>query len=245
MTKQMEGKIAVVTGASEGIGLACATAMLEQGARVVAIGRSADKLAAAFDGYGDAVVQMPADLLDDETCETLVDRILEKVDHIDIFHANAGMYVGGDLTTNSLAEIANGVKLNLTVPMLNVRSVLPHMVERGGGQILITSSLAAHLDTPWEPVYASVKSGVNKFARITHDQYCQHGIRISTISPGPTKTALFEGWPEDKKKAMLELGIMEPSDVAEMAAAILTRPTAVYVADVAMKPTTFTLGGCS
>lgn len=242
MSKELEGKIAVVTGASEGIGLACAEAYLEAGAKVVAIGRSPEKLAAAFNKYASQVVQMPMDLLNDAACDTLVQSVLEKVSHIDIFHANAGVYVGGQFTENSIDEIEKGVKLNLTVPMKNVHGVLPHMIERGGGQILITSSLAAHLDTPWEPVYASAKTAVNKFARITHDQYSDKGIRISTISPGPTKTALFEGWPEDKKAAQIKQGIMEPGDVAKMAMAILTRPLAVYVGDVTMKPTTFKLG---
>lgn len=242
MTRALEGKIAVVTGASEGIGLASATALINAGALVVAVSRSPEKLSAAFDRHHNSVIQFPADLLDDEVTLNLIPEILKRVSHIDIFHANAGMYVGGNLVDNDPKLIADAVKLNLTVPLIHMNTVLPHMIERGQGQIVITSSLASVLDTPFEPVYASTKTAISKAARIVHDQVSDKGIRISAVSPGPTRTALFENWPADKKETMVKGGILNAEDVAEVVMQILTRPSSVHVVETVMKPSTFKLG---
>ncbi len=242
MTRPLEGKFAVVTGASEGIGLASANAMAEAGATVVAISRSPEKLAAAFSKSHNSVIQMPADLLDDQVTLNLVPEILKRVPRIDIFHANAGMYIGGNLADNTPKHISDAVKLNLTVPLIHMNTVVPHMRENGGGQIVITSSLAAVLDTPFEPVYAWTKTAISKAARIVHDQESGNGIRVSAVSPGPTKTALFENWPEDKKAEMVKGGILEAEDVAQYVMQIVTRPPGVHTVETVIKPSTFKLG---
>jgi len=245
MTKPLEGKVIVVTGASEGIGKACTEAYVEAGAKVVAIGRSAEKLSNAFARHHGQVIQMPMDLLDKEACDNLVNDVLELVDKIDVFHANAGVYIEGDLVDNDPDEIRRAIDLNFTVPMVNIRQVLPHMIERGEGKILVTSSLAAHLETDWEPIYASAKTAVNKAARLVHDQVSDKGVSITTISPGPVRTALFEGWEKEKQeKVEGNLGVMEPENVAETAMHILTQPANTHIADVAMKPPKFSVPKC-
>src|SRR4051812_4614761 len=97
MARELAGKIAAVTGAASGIGLASTEAMVAAGARVVLVDRDEAALAAVCERLRDAVIPLALDLLDPEACATLLPRILASTGRLDIFHANAGTYVGGDL----------------------------------------------------------------------------------------------------------------------------------------------------
>ena len=157
MNDALAGQVAVVTGAASGIGLASARALLGAGARVVMVDRDAAALAALCARHGEAMIPLVVDLLDPAACAGLVPVALALAGRIDIFHANAGLYLGGDLVDATGDAIDRMLHLNINVVMKNVRDVLPHMIERGRGDIVVTSSLAAHFPTPWEPVYASSK----------------------------------------------------------------------------------------
>jgi ribitol 2-dehydrogenase len=242
MTNVLEGQIAVVTGASQGIGLTITEALIEHGVKVVAISTTEAKLHKAFDRYGDNVVQMPLDLLNDEACDNLVPDVLKKVSQIDIFIPNAGYYIGGDLTTNSKAEIRRAAKLNYEVVVSNVHGVLPHMVERQKGDIIVVTSLAGHYPTPWEPVYASSKRAASEFVHITRQQYCEQGIRIAEVAPGPVETPLTERWDQNMlAKARENKAILDTREVADAVMYIATRPRTQTVRDIVMMPTKFKL----
>ena len=134
---------------------------------------------------------------------------------LDILHANAGIYVGGDLIDADTDAIDRMLNLNVNVVMKNVHDVLPHMIERRTGDIIVTSSLAAHYPTPWEPVYASSKWAINAFVQIVRRQVFKHGIRVGSISPGPVITSLLSDWPEEKLKEARESGsLIEASEIA-------------------------------
>ena len=185
MAKELEGKVAAVTGGASGIGLASTEAMLAAGARVVLVDRDEAALTALREKHGDAVIPLVIDLLDAKSCATLMPQILEKAGQLDILHANAGIYIGGDLVDANTDAIDRMLNLNVNVVMKNVHDVLPHMIERGTGDIVVTSSLAAHFPTPWEPVYASSKWAINCFVQTVRRQVFKHGIRVGSISPGP------------------------------------------------------------
>ncbi len=242
MTKELEGKAAAVTGAASGIGLASAEAMLAAGARVVMIDRDKAALAALSRKHGDAMIPLVIDLLDPKDCATLLPRVLEAVGQLDIFHANAGTYVGGDLIDADTGAIDRMLNLNVNVVMKNVHDVLPHMIARGSGDIIVTSSLAAHYPTPWEPVYASSKWAINCFVQTVRRQVFKHGIRVGAISPGPVITALIADWPAEKLKELKEAGsLLEASEVANVVMFMLTRPRGMTIRDVVMMPTNFDL----
>ncbi len=242
MARELEGKVAVVTGAASGIGLASTQAMLSAGARVVMVDRDEAALNAWSHTHGDAVVPLRIDLLNSKDCATLVPRVLELAGQIDILHANAGSYVGGDLIDNDTDAIDRMLHLNVNVVMKNVHDVLPHMIERRTGDIIVTSSLAAHFPTPWEPVYASSKWAINCFVQTVRRQVFRHGIRVGSISPGPVISALLADWPAQKlQEARASGSLLEASEVAEVVTFMLTRPRGMTIRDVVMMPTNFDL----
>ncbi len=242
MAHPLQGQVAVVTGAASGIGLASARALVAAGARVVMVDRDASALAAACAPHGDAMIPLVVDLLDARACATLVPAALDKAGRIDILHANAGLYIGGDLVDAQTDAIDRMLHLNVNVVMKNVHDVLPHMIARGSGDIVVTSSLAAHFPTPWEPVYASSKWAINCFVQTVRRQVFRHGIRVGSISPGPVVTALIADWPADKLAAARESGsLLEASEVAEVVAFMLTRPRGMTIRDVVMMPSNFDL----
>ena len=242
MAQLLEAKVAAVTGAASGIGLASAEAMLAAGARVVLIDRDASALAALHEKHGDAVIPLVLDLLDAPQCAALLPRVLAQTGRLDIFHANAGLYVGGDLVDAQHDAIDRMLNLNVNVVMKNVRDVLTHMIERGGGDIIVTSSLAAHYPTPWEPVYAASKWAIDCFVQTTRRQVFKHGIRVGAISPGPVITALLADWPADKlAEAKASGSLLDAAEVAEVVLFMLTRPRGMTIRDVVMLPTHFDL----
>jgi ribitol 2-dehydrogenase len=239
---ELNGKVAAVTGAASGIGLASAEAMLAAGARVVMVDRDEAALKRLGDKHGEAMIPLRIDLLDPKDCATLVPKILDKAGRLDILHANAGLYVGGDLIDADNAAIDRMLNLNVNVVMKNVHDALPHMIERGSGDIIVTSSLAAHFPTPWEPVYAASKWAINCFVQTVRRQVFKHGIRVGSISPGPVITSLLADWPPEKLKEAKESGsLLEASEVANVVMFMLTRPRGMTIRDVVMMPTNFDL----
>jgi len=242
VARELEGKVAVVTGAASGIGLASAEAMLAAGARVAMVDRDEAALKALCRKHGDAATPLVVDLLDPKDCASLVPRVLERLRQIDIFHANAGTYVGGDLVDADTAAIDRMLNLNVNVVMKNVHDVLPHMIERRTGDIIVTSSLAAHYPTPWEPVYASSKWAINCFVQTVRRQVFKHGVRVGSVSPGPVVTALLADWPAEKlQEARASGSLLDASEVANVVMFMLTRPRGMTIRDVIAMPSNFDL----
>ena len=239
MANDLTGKGAAVTGAASGIGLAV-KAMISSGARVVLIDRDESTLESACKELGEAAMPLVIDLLDPQDCATLLSRVLEKAGQLDIFHANAGSYIGGDLIDADPDSIDRMVSLNVSVVMKNVHNVLPHMIERGTGDIMVTSSVAGHFPVPWEPVYASSKWAMTSFVQTVRRQVLRHGIRVASVSPGPVNSALLADWPEDNLRKAKESGsIIEPAEVADAILYMLTRPRNVTIRDMVVLPSNF------
>ena len=242
MAKALEGKIAIVTGASSGIGLASAEAMIAAGARVAMVSYDEAALKVLHAKHGDAMIPIAMDLLDDKACATLIPLVLQKAGKIDILHANAGSYIGGDLVKAENAAIDRMLKLNVNVVIKNVRDALAHMIERKTGDIIVTSSIAGHRPPKYEPVYAPSKWATTGFVQITRTQACQHGVRVGSISPGPVETALVADWEPARLKAAREAkAFLDPKEVAEVIMFMLTRPPHMTISDVEMTPTAFDL----
>ncbi|MCB1448323.1 MAG: SDR family oxidoreductase [Rhizobiaceae bacterium] len=238
MTNILDGKVAAITGAASGIGLATAKVLMAEGATVVMVDRnkaSLDELAADSDGK--AIAQV-TDLLDAESCAAMIPEILAKTGKIDILYCNAGTYIGGDLVDTTAEAIDRMLNLNVNAVMKNVHAVLPHMIERGTGDIIVTSSLAGRAAIRHEPVYSASKWAMTCFTQTTRRQVNKHGIRVAQVSPGPVLSALLADWEPDRLQAVKEAGaVIEPREVAEAVLFILSRPRNVTVHDVVVLPT--------
>jgi len=238
----LNGQVAGVTGAASGIGFASAKVMINAGATVVLVDRDRQALDKACETLGAQALPLVLDLLDPAQCAVMPERILALTGQLNIFHANAGLYVGGDLVDAKDEAIDRMLNLNVNVVMKNVRGVLPHMISRGAGDIIVTSSLAAHFPTPWEPVYASSKWAIDCFVQTTRRQVFKHGIRMGAISPGPVITGLLADWPADKlADAKASGSLLEADEVAQVVLFMLTRQRGMTIRDVVMMPTDFDL----
>lgn len=236
----LTGKVAAVTGAASGIGLASAEAMHAEGATVVLVDRDAKALDAACARLGARAMPLVIDLLNAKSCASLLDGILAKAGHLDILHANAGSYIGGDLIDADLDAIDRMLNLNVNAVMKNVRTVMPHMMERKTGDIIVTSSVAGHFPVSWEPVYAASKWAMTCFVQTMRRQLLKHGIRVGSVSPGPVISALVADWPPENLRKAKEAGaLIEPREVAEAVLFMLTRPRNVTIRDVVILPSTF------
>ncbi|ULR46927.1 SDR family oxidoreductase [Rhizobium sp. K102] len=236
----LQGKVAAITGAASGIGLASTEAIISAGGTVVMIDRDEAALDAACGRLGEKAIALPLDLLKPEDCAGLLDGILSKVGQVDIFHANAGTYIGGDLVDTNLDAIDRMLNLNVNVVIKNVRTVMPHMIERGTGDIIVTSSVAGQAAVPWEPVYSPSKWAMHCFVQTMRRQLLKNGIRVGSVSPGPVSSALLKDWPEENLRKAKEAGaLIEPRDVAEAVLFMLTRPRNVTIRDVVILPSSF------
>ena len=237
MNDALRGKVAAVTGAASGIGLECTRALLASGATVFLVDRAGDKLAALCAGLGPAAVPLTIDLLDRDSVATMVPQILEMAGKLDIFHANAGAYIGGDVVTGDPDAWDRMLNLNINAAFRTVQAVLPHMVERQTGDIIFTSSIAGIVPVVWEPIYTASKFAVQAFVHTVRRQVAKHGIRVGAVCPGPVVTALLDDWPKAKMEEALASGsLMQPKEVADCVLFMLTRPRNVTIRDLVLLP---------
>ena len=237
MAQELTGKLAAITGAASGIGLACAARLLEAGADVVLVDRDAAALKAACEELGQGAHPLVIDLTDPKSVATMLAGILEYGDQLDIFHANAGAYVGGEIAQGDTDAWDRMLNLNINAAFRTVHAVLPHMLERKSGDILFTSSIAGLVPVVWEPIYTASKHAVQAFVHTVRRQVAPHGVRVGAVAPGPVITALLSDWPEAKMKEALAAGsLMEAKEVAEAVHFMLTRPRNITIRDLVILP---------
>lgn len=239
MGERLTGKVAAVTGAASGIGLACTRAMLAEGAQVVLIDRAADRLATLCDELGPRAHPLALDLMDGPAVSGMLPRILERAGGLDILHANAGAYVGGPVAEGDPDVWDRVLTLNVNAAFRTVHAVLPHMIAQKSGDILLTSSIAGIVPVLWEPVYTASKFAVQAFVATVRRQVMTSGVRVGAVCPGPVVTALLDDWPQAKlDEAMAQGSLMQPEEVAEAVLFMLTRPRNVTIRDLVILPLT-------
>ncbi|PBC02840.1 SDR family oxidoreductase [Mesorhizobium sp. WSM3860] len=237
MSESLSGKVAAITGAASGIGLECARAMLAAGAKVVLVDRAEDRLQELVAELGDKACAVVTDLLDPASVNRMMPEILEKAGQLDIFHANAGAYVGGEVASGDPDQWDRMLNLNVNAVFRTVHAVLPHMIERRSGDIIVTSSVAGFVPVVWEPIYTASKFAVQAFVHTVRRQVLKHGIRVGAVAPGPVVTALLSDWPKAKMEEALAAGsLMEAKEVADAVLFMLTRPRNITIRDLVILP---------
>jgi ribitol 2-dehydrogenase len=242
LTEELKGKVAAVTGAASGIGLACAKAMLDAGARVALVDRAGDRLDALCAELGPDAVPVVTDLLDPASVEAMLPTVLDRLGGLDIFHANAGAYIGGKVTEGDPDAWDRMLNLNVNAVFRTVHAVLPHMVAQKSGDIIVTSSIAGFVPVIWEPIYTASKFAVQAFVHTVRRQIARDGVRIGAVAPGPVVTALLDDWPKAKMdEALADGSLMQPEEVAAAVMFMLTRPKGVMIRDLVILPQTLDL----
>jgi ribitol 2-dehydrogenase len=242
MSDELRGKVAAVTGAASGIGLECARLMHAAGAKVVLIDRDGARLDELVAELGVGAYMVKADLLDRAQLDSLKDSILAVAGGLDIFHANAGAYVGGPIVDGDPDEWERMLDLNINATFRAIRSVLPHLVAQKSGDVVVTSSIAGLVPVVWEPIYTASKFAVQAFVHTLRRQIANDGVRVGAVAPGPVVTALLKDWPQAKMEEALANGsLMQPREVAEAVLFMVTRPKGVTVRDLVILPTTVDL----
>ncbi|OWV78525.1 glucose dehydrogenase [Rhizobium sp. N122] len=237
MGQDLSGKVAAVTGAASGIGLECAKALLAAGARVVLVDRNEEALKQICSTLGANAIALVIDLTDPESVAGMMPQILAKAGQLDIFHANAGSYIGGEVLGGDPDAWDRMLNLNINAAFRSVHAVLPHMVERKTGDIILTSSVAGLVPVVWEPIYTASKHAVQAFVHTLRRQVAKHGLRVGAVAPGPVVTALLSDWPQEKlDEALAAGGLMEPKEVAEAVLFMLTRPRNITIRDLVILP---------
>ena len=232
----LEGKVALVTGASRGIGAAVARALDAQGIRLGLASRSGDDL-----GIDGAVAQ-PCDVRKPEELEALAAATVESHGGIDILVANAGVGAYGpflDLPPEHLEEM---IDVNVKGTLYAVRAALPHLLRSDAADVVTLASEAGRRGLPLEAVYCASKFAQVGFTRALDHELREHGIRCTNVCPGGVATdfAIGRGRTED----MPELeGMMTSEDVAEVVLFVLTRPRNHRILETAFRPVTETSWG--
>lgn len=187
---KVKGRHVVVTGASRGIGEALARRFAAEGAKVTLVARSGPALhGIAADIDGDVVV---ADLTDDSVVDGLVERIERGHGPIDVLVNNAGVETTMPVAVEDPRAIRTVSRVNLEVPMLLTRRVLPLMLERGSGHLVFVSSLAGTAGFPGMSFYGATKAGVLNFAEALRRELRRSPVGVTVVAPGPVDTPMWD-----------------------------------------------------
>jgi len=233
----LKGKSVLVTGASSGIGRACAKAFAREGMKVAVSARSTDRLLDLLKELGPEAIMLPADLTSPTETDGLIHQAIAKLGRLDVLFANAGVYIAGQVADGDPAEWDKLLALNVGSVFRSINRVIPHMRANGGGDILVSSSISAYQTIHFEPVYSASKHALNAFLYGVRRQVIQDKIRVGAIAPA---TVLNELWGytdvESIDKKVAERAGLRSEDVAEAAVFMLSRPPHVAIRDLVMLP---------
>lgn len=192
--RRFDGKVALVTGGSSGIGRATAQAFAREGATVVVAGRNEDNLAHTVrlvEGQGGTASSIAADITDSAEVARMVHTTVRRHGGLHIAVNNAGVFLGGPLHEIDETEWAHAFDVNVTGVMLSMKHEIGHMREYGGGAIVnLSSNLGPHRSVPGVSAYGATKAAVSALTRAAAREYIGEGIRINAVSPGMSDTTM-------------------------------------------------------
>ncbi|HJU73283.1 MAG TPA: SDR family oxidoreductase [Gemmatimonadaceae bacterium] len=235
----LSGRTAVVTGASSGIGLATAKALVGSGAHVALLARNRDKLQRAADAMGGDAFIVRCDLLDENQISEAARLIGTRFGGApDILVLNAGVFALGKVGEMPPEEFAQTITLNLIAPYRLLFAFVPAMRQRGAGHIVTIGSIADRVTYPENAAYAAAKFGARGLHQVLRTELVRTGVRASLISPGPVDTALWDPIDPDSRPGFSARDEMLHADaVADAVRWVVTRPAGVNIDELRLTRT--------
>lgn len=216
---RFEGKTVVITGASSGIGEACARKFAREGARVVLAARSKEPLDRLVRELGADVAQaVPTDLSDVSACKALIQEAISRFGRIDVLVNNAGHNMRGDFEKIPIEDVLQILHVNLRAPMVLTRFALPAMRAQGSGTVVNVASLAGRFPLDEEATYSATKFALRIFSFAVAEELRDTNVRISVVSPGPVETPFITDPAviEDVPPLVFSQPMSTPEEIAEM-----------------------------
>jgi NAD(P)-dependent dehydrogenase (short-subunit alcohol dehydrogenase family) len=235
MPSQLDGKVAIVTGGSRGIGLAIASSFVSRGASVTISGLDGGRLrdagaALTAAARGGAVETVQADVRDEAQVDSLVASTVARFGGLDLLINNAGVGAFGDVAGMASADWRRMIDTNLTGVFHCCRAAIPHLRRRGGGWIVNISSLSGTNPFVGGAGYCATKAGLNAFTEALMQELRHDGIRVSYVLPGSVSTGFAGGASADWKLA--------PEDVAQVVLDLVEHPRRSLPSRVEIRPST-------
>jgi len=237
----LKGKVALITGASKGIGRASALRLAESGANIVIGATSVDLLETLSRDITSLGVESLAERCDVTRlpdCEGLVKQSLERFGKIDILINNAGVGFSGKIVDSDAKQAEQMVMVNILGVYYMTRAVLPYMMEQQSGDIINIGSVAGLKYSPNFAMYSATKFAVRAFSEALRNEVQGHNIRVTLVHPGMTKTAFFDSFTQGGSPIPFDKGdILKPEDIANAIHFALTRPQGISLNEVTVRPT--------
>jgi NADP-dependent 3-hydroxy acid dehydrogenase YdfG len=238
-TDQNTGRVAVITGASSGIGEATARALAADGYRLALLARRADRIEALADELGDGVIAIEADVTDRDSIVAAADLVRRELGGADVLVNNAGVMLLAPFSSGQIAEIRQMVEVNLLGAMTTTEVFLDQLRD-GGGDLVNLSSVAGRTARPGSSVYNATKWGLNGWSEALR-QELQPDVRVMLIEPGAVATELTDHITHrDAKRAaeqLYEEVAITAEDIAEVIAFAIGRPRRMTLNEILIRPT--------
>jgi 2-hydroxycyclohexanecarboxyl-CoA dehydrogenase len=232
---KLDDKIAIVTGAGQGIGRGIAEKLAAEGAMVVVSDINKATARETAEVLGGQATGVPADVTSRESVQAMADRVRERFGRIDVLVNNAGWDKAGPFVDSDPSDWDTIIQINLYGILNTSKAILPIMVEQGAGAVVNLASDAGRVGSSGEAVYSAAKGGVISFTKTIAREMARHQIRANCVCPGPTDTALFASVTGDNPKLRDSLikaiplrRLAQPADLANVVA-FLASDEAAYV----------------
>lgn len=250
MSESLEGTVALVTGASSGIGEATALALAEAGANVALAARRADRLtelASRIEAAGRKALPIEADLTDRAQAESAVARTVSELGRLDTLFNNAGVMLLSPLAHQDAEDFDRMIDINLKGLLYTAKAALPHLIAaadnspRNVADLVNVSSVAGRVARANTSVYNMTKFGVAAFSEGLRQELASKHVRVSSVEPGAVATELTDHLSERAKagfdERFADVEVLKSEDIADTVSFIVTRPWRMAVNEILVRPT--------